>query len=265
MSMEQISPERQKVLHEIEKKLGTSFLNAGLLNQSLTHSSFGHEKKIGDNERLEFLGDAVLKLVISEYLFNKFPERAEGDLTKIRATVISDETLAEVGRKLLIGEYLLMSENEKRTGGVKRKSNLANTFEAVLGAVYLDSGLGKSRDLIIEFLRDECEKNSRSGYIRDYKSAVQEYAQKHRWELPRYNVVRESGPKHRRVFWMEVKIRGKRMGLGRGGNKKESEQRAAMQALRRMKMEEKEDKDNKKKEPEGFRGLISQVRKRIRI
>jgi ribonuclease-3 len=262
--MEQISPERQKELHEIEKKLGTTFLNTRLLNQSLTHSSYGHEHKINDNERMEFLGDAVLKLVISEYLFNKFPEKAEGDLTKIRAAVISDETLAEVGRKLAIGEYLLMSENEKRTGGVKRKSNLANTFEAVLGAVYLDSGLGKSRDLIIEFLRDECEKISRSGYISDYKSALQEYAQKHRWELPRYNIIRESGPKHRRVFWMEVKVRGKRVGLGRGGNKKESEQRAAMQALRRLKLEEKEDKDTKKKD-QGLRGIISQVRKRIRI
>ena len=146
--MDQISPEREKELHEIEKKLGTSFLNKGILNQALTHSSYGHEAKIPDNERLEFLGDAILKLVVSEYLYHKFPERAEGDLTKIRAAVISDDTLAAVGRRLFLGDYLLLSANEKRTGGARRKSNQANAFEAVIGAVYLDAGIGKVADYL---------------------------------------------------------------------------------------------------------------------
>ncbi|MEE8637857.1 MAG: ribonuclease III [Candidatus Margulisiibacteriota bacterium] len=259
--MEQIAPQREKELHEIEKRLGTCFLNKALLNQSLTHSSYGHEKKIPDNERMEFLGDAILKLVVSEYLYHKFPERAEGDLTKIRAAVISDETLAFVGRKLDIGNYLLLSANERRTGGVRRKSNLANAFEAVIGAVFLDGGIGKSRELILGILEKEIEKASRAGYIRDYKSALQEFTQKRKWELPRYRVIKETGPKHRRVFWMEVKIRGRRYGVGRGRNKKESEQRAAMQALRGLKTEKKETG----REGKGFRGIISQVRKRIKI
>ncbi len=262
--MEQISPRRREELNEIERKLGTVFLNKSLLNQSLTHSSFGHEKKIEDNERLEFLGDAILKLAVSEYLYHKFPEKAEGDLTKIRAAVISDESLSNVGRKLSLGNYLLMSANEKRTGGVRRKSNLANTFEAILGAVFLDAGLGKSRELILAFLSGEIDKVSRAGYISDYKSALQEYAQKHKWELPRYKVTKETGPKHRRVFWMEVKIRGKKGGMGRGRNKKEAEQRAAMQALRALKAEE---KSGKKKGQKGrsVRGFFSQVRRKIKI
>jgi ribonuclease-3 len=263
--MEQITPERANALREIEQKLGTAFANPVLLNQSLTHSSYGHDYNLPDNERLEFLGDAVLKLVISEYIYNKFPERAEGDLTKIRASVISDETLAGVARKLVLGDYLLLSENEKKTGGTKRKSNMANAFEAVIGGVYLDAGLGKVRDLLVDSLRDEVEKLARAGYIRDYKSALQEYAQKRKWELPHYIVVKETGPKHRRVFWMEVKIKGRNYGVGRGRNKKEAEQRSAMQALRRLKTEEKENKEIKRKEVPGLRSIISQVRKRIKI
>ncbi|MBU1026497.1 MAG: ribonuclease III [Candidatus Margulisbacteria bacterium] len=262
--MEHISPQREKELQEIEKKLGAAFLNRTLLNQSLTHSSFGHERKVPDNERLEFLGDAVLKLVISEYLYHKFPEKAEGDLTKIRASVISDDTLALVGRKFNLGSYLHMSANERRTGGEKRKSNIANAFEALIGAVFIDAGIGKSRELILRGLESEIEKNSRAGYISDYKSTLQEYTQKRKWELPRYKVVKETGPKHRRVFWMEVKIKGKRFGVGKGGNKKESEQRAAMQALRKLKNEEKNKKKDRK-EDRLLGGIISQVRKRIKM
>jgi len=256
--MEQISPQREKELLDLETKLATSFSNKNILNQSLTHSSYGHEKQIPDNERLEFLGDAILKLVISEYIFHKFPEKAEGDLTKIRAVVISDDTLAKVGGRLLLGSYLLMSENERKTGGVRRKSNLANTFEALIGAVFIDAGLGKSREMIISFLAEAIEKFSRAGYISDFKSALQEYAQKKKWELPRYNVVKETGLKHRRVFWVEVKIRGRRYGLGRGRNKKEAEQRAAMQGLRRVQKE-------KKKPRPGIGKFISSVRKKINL
>jgi len=264
--MEQISAEREKELREIEEKLGISFLNKSLLNQSLTHSSYGNENKCPDNERLEFLGDAVLKLVVSEYIYNKFPAYPEGDLTKIRASVISDETLGKIGRKIDLGEYLLLSSNEKRSGGEKRKSNIANAMEAVIGAAYLDAGIGKSRDLIIEFLREEVETVSRAGYIRDYKSALQEYAQKNKWELPHYRVIKETGPKHRRVFWIEVKVRGRRFGIGRGRNKKEAEQRAATMALRRLKLEEKHPTTGQAGKPAtGIRGLISRVRKRIKL
>jgi ribonuclease-3 len=259
--MEQISPERLQELQEIENKLGLSFINKNILSQSLTHSSYGHEKNTGDNERLEFLGDAVLKLVVSEYIYNKFPTHAEGDLTKIRAAVISDDTLGKIGKRVDLGKYILLSENEKKGGGQKRKSNIANAFEALIGAVYLDMGLGKIRDLIVELLRDEIELVSRAGYITDFKSTLQEITQKSKWELPLYKVIKESGPRHRRVFWIEVKIRGKRFGIGRGPNKKEAEQRAATMAVRKIKHEEKEGK----KESTGLKALFSRARKRIKL
>lgn len=262
--MEQTAPEREKLLDELEKKLGVSFINKALLNQSLTHSSYGHEKTVPDNERLEFLGDAVLKLAVSEYIYNKFPQSNEGDLTKIRASVISDETLAKIGRKYNLGDYILLSANEKKSGGPRRKSNVANAMEALLGAVYLDAGIGRARDLIIDFLRDEIELVSRAGYIRDFKSALQEYSQKHKWELPHYRVIKESGPRHRRVFWMEVKIKGRRYGIGRGANKKEAEQKAATMAIKRLKAEERGDKPPRPEKP-GLRGLFSRVRKRIKL
>lgn len=259
--MEQLDPEREKELQELESKLSVSFLNRALLNQSLTHSSYGYENNCPDNERLEFLGDAVLKLAVSGYLYNKFPSHPEGDLTKIRAAVISDDTLGKVAARLEMGNYLLLSVNEKKNGGQKRKSNLANALEAIIGAVYLDAGIGKARDLIIEFLREEIEIVSRVGYIRDYKSALQEYSQKNKWDLPHYRTLKETGPKHRRVFWIEVKLRAKRYGIGRGRNKKEAEQRAACMALRKVKAEEK----TKQAGNPGIRGLISRVRGKIKL
>lgn len=234
-----MSMQREKDLAELEKKLGLSFLNKHLLNQSLTHSSFAHEAGIPDNERLEFLGDAVIKLVISEYIFHKFPTRPEGDLTKIRATVISDDTLSKVANSVNLGNFLLLSENEKKTGGHERKSNVANAFESIVGAIYLDAGLGKVRDFLIEFLRDEIEKVSKEGYIQDFKSALQEYVQKKKWILPQYKVITEIGPKHQKLFVIGVRIKGQIMGQGNGANKKEAEQKAAEEALKKLKSEEK--------------------------
>lgn len=274
--MQPLSPEREKSLQELEKKLDLAFLNKSLLNQALSHSSYGHEKSLPDNERLEFLGDAVLKLVTTEYLYNKFPERAEGDLTKIRASVISDDTLAVVGKELALGDHLLLSENEIKSGGQRRKSNVANAFEALIGAVFLDAGLGKSRDMVIDMLREEIEKVSKAGYISDYKSALQEYAQKRKYDLPQYRVIKESGPKHRRVFWMEVKVRGRRYGVGRGANKKEAEQRAAAMGLKRIKQEERGGAPEKRpparppvRRPEqktaGIRALLNKVKKKMNL
>lgn len=228
---------RENQLLDLEKKIGVTFLSKPLLDQALTHSSYAYEtrEKVPDNERLEFLGDAVLKLVISEYLYQKFPESQEGDLTKIRASVISDVTLAGVSRKIRLGRYMMLGANEKRTGGFDRKSNLANAFEALLGAVYLDGGIGKARDMVLMMLESEIEKVSKKGFIRDFKSALQELVQKKGWGLPNYSVVKETGPKHRRFFWTEVKVMGRALGTGKGPSKKESEQAAAKIALSAVK------------------------------
>lgn len=231
--------DREKRLDELEQKLGISFLNRRLLDQSLTHSSYANEQGMADNERMEFLGDAVIKLVISEYLFNKFPARPEGDLTKIRAAVISDDTLAKVANKIKIGNYILLSKNEKASGGSKRKSNMANAFEALVGAIFLDAGLGKSRDFLVQHLTPDMDRVSQVGYIVDFKSALQEFAQKRKWQLPYYKVIKESGPKHKKIFIVGVRVDGKIWGKGSGANKKEAEQGAAQQALRDLQKREK--------------------------
>jgi ribonuclease-3 len=255
------TPEAREIrLSELEQSLGLAFVNKSLLGQSLTHSSYAYENRgqqILDNERLEFLGDAVLKLVISEYLFNKFPEKAEGDLTKIRASVISDRTLAALSRKLKFGSYLLLGDNEIKTGGRLRKSNLANAFEAVVGAIYLDAGIGRARDFLLDNLKTEIEKVSQKGYIRDYKSALQELVQQKKWGLPQYRVVREVGPKHKKVFFIEVRVGNKKQGAGSGLSKKEAEQRAAFEALRKLKLE------NKKEEHKKEEGFFDKVRRRF--
>ncbi|KAF0133191.1 MAG: ribonuclease III [Candidatus Saganbacteria bacterium] len=248
--------ERNKELEELEKRLKMSFFNKSLLNQSLTHSSFAHEAGVPDNERLEFLGDAILKLAISEYIYNLFPTKPEGDLTKYRATIISDDTLAKISESINLGEALLLSENERMSGGAKRKSNLANVFEALLGAIYLDAGIGKARDFILEHLRGEVERVSKEGYISDFKSTLQEFVQKKKWDLPHYKVVMESGPRHNRIFEIDVKIKGRALGKGRGANKKEAEQKAAQQALKRLKLEEKKPIT---------KGVVSKVKKRLWI
>lgn len=225
-------------LRELESKLGITFVSISLLNQALTHSSYVHESRkhlLSDNERLEFMGDAVLKLVISEYLFDKYPDKAEGDLTKIRGTVISDVYLAEIARRLNLGKYLLFGKNEKSSGGEKKKSNLANALEAIIAAVYLDGGLEKARGLIINLLQDSIEEASAQDFIIDYKSALQEFTQKNRKNLPVYNVVKELGPKHKKVFWIEARIDNTRFGLGKGYTKKEAEQKAAKGALKNFK------------------------------
>ncbi|OGC12001.1 ribonuclease III [candidate division WOR-1 bacterium RIFOXYA12_FULL_52_29] len=251
--MEPLSPVRLTELQDLEKRVSVPFINQNLLNQAMTHSSYAHEKNLKDNERLEFLGDAVLKLVVTEYIYNKFPTHDEGDLTKIRAAVISDETLAKIGQQLELGEALLLSLNEKKGGGSNRKSNLANAFEALIGAVYLDAGLGRARDLILENLRGEIEIVSKVGYIRDYKSTLQEFVQKNKWTLPQYRVIKENGPEHRRIFFVEVKVNGKSLGIGRGNNKKEAEQRAATVALKALKGDDKKP------------GILSRIKKRLKI
>jgi ribonuclease III len=249
-----LTSRREQQLAELESKLGLSFVNKTLLSQAFTHSSYAHEStdKIFDNERLEFLGDAVIKLVISEYLYNKYPASQEGDMTKIRAVAISDEIFFDVAKRLKLGEYLLLGANEKRTGGAERKSNVANVFEAFIGALYLDAGLGKSRDILLGLLVPEIEKISKTDYMKDYKSALQEYVQKKKWGLPSYHVIKESGPKHKKMFSIEVMIKGQSHGVGQGHNKKEGEQAAAKVALLRF------------VKPQGkIKNFISNIKKKI--
>jgi ribonuclease-3 len=232
------SPERTEKLKEIKNRLKIPFLSDDLINQALTHSSYVNENKLSsmsDNERLEFLGDAVLKLIVSSYIYKKFPEHSEGDLTKMRAAVVSDLSLSEIAKGLDTGRYLLLGKNEKSSGGDRKKSNMANALEAIIAAVYLDQGLEKAKEIVVGLLKDPIERASAEDFIIDYKSALQELCQKNKWGLPYYAVKKEVGPKHKRIFWIEVKVKGMKFGFGKGFSKKEAEQNAAKEALFELK------------------------------
>ncbi len=210
------------------------FNNKDLLKVALTHSSFArHSKQPGveDNERLEFLGDAVLKLIVSQYLFDRFGDYDEGRLTKLRAQIVSDKTLAGFAQSLNLGERILFSFGEKNSGGPARISNLANAFEAILGAIYLDKGLQEATDFLVPYIEKFGEE-----WV-DAKSELQELSQKKKIDLPTYRVFKEEGPDHKKQFHIEasVMIEGRTVtAFGDGPSKKEAEQLAAAHLLKKI-------------------------------
>ena len=226
------------------ERLGYKFQHPLLLKQALTHKSFVSDKteaNVGNNERIEFLGDAVLDLVISEMLIEKFPEMDEGGLSKFRASLVSEHGLSQLARQLELGRCLLLGRGEEVTGGREKPSLLADTFEAVLAAVYLDSreeyGISIISQIIQNLFLPHLPENA-DGYItRDYKSELQEYVQKLSGVPSTYKVIEESGPDHDKEFTMAVYIREKEYGRGVGPTKKMASQIAAENALLRIKKE----------------------------
>lgn len=205
-----------------------------LLHQALTHSSFANESKnqgIAYNERLEFLGDAVLDLVISEHLFRRFPNLPEGELTKARAMVVCEPTLARHASDLKIGQYLLLGKGEASSGGRERISILADAFEAVIGAIYLDSGFSEAARFVLEQLTEDLLLIERGDYQKDYKTLLQEVIQKNGDSKISYEIIGEWGPDHDKTFDAAVIVNSAQLGHGTGRSKKEAEQRAARQAL----------------------------------
>ena len=223
---------RKEQLVELERALSYRFHRIELLNQALTHKSYVHEQRepVQHNERLEFLGDAVLGLVISDYCYGKFADLAEGELSKLRASLVNDGNLARIARRLELGSYLLVGRGEELTGGRAKASLLADTFEAVLAAIYLDSSLGDVYQVILQCFQEDLNTVLHEGY-RDYKSELQEYTQEKFGCVPTYIVVRERGPDHEKVFEVELAIRRQFQGLGAGKSKKEAEQDAARKVL----------------------------------
>lgn len=218
-----------KNLLNLEHSLGYYFNDKNLLKTALLHKSFGNEnrkyKKI-NNERLELLGDAVLGLVIAEYLFMHYREASEGTLAKMKSMIVSEPILAKISRELKIGDYLLLSKGEEMTGGRDRDSILGDVFEAVLGAIYIDSSFQDAKDYALHHMKKYIDHIEEDEDILDYKSILQEYIQKKFKEVPMYQVIEESGPDHMKEFKIEVKIKG-RKGLGIAGSKKKAEQLSA--------------------------------------
>ena len=226
---------RRKGKEGIEKILGARFRDRELLRRALTHRSYAHEASLGPygtNERLEFIGDAALDLVVSDYLYTCHGHLDEGDLTRIRSYLVNMNSLADTARKLGIGPYILLSREERADGGDDKSSILADTLEALIGAAYLDLGLEKTRRMVLRLFRDKLEEAVSGPLDFDYKSQLQELLVKERGALPKYR-LREEGPDHRKVFHAAVYLGSEKLGQGRGTSKKEAEQEAAREALQR--------------------------------
>lgn len=224
------SDERQEALARLEGKINYSFRNPQLLNHALTHKSFVHESGGTDNEKLEFFGDSIIAMIVNEYLYQQFPDYSEGKLSTIKAVVVSKPILAKRAAQLQVGEYLLLGKGENAGGGRTRPSLLANAFEALVAAIYLDSGLPECRQFLLNQLKSEIETVDGKRHGRDHKCLLQEYAQSEYGFIPDYHVVSTNGPEHKKSFEVTVSFENTVWGKGRGTSKKEAEKAAAQDA-----------------------------------
>ena len=228
----------------LEKRVSYKFRNRGLLEHALTHRSRAHEDTSGDvvdNESLEFLGDAVIGLIIADLLFREFPDYDEGQKSKVKAMLVSSPSLARLGKQIALGDHLLLGRGEEKTGGRKKPGLIADTYEALVAAIYLDGGIEAARAFIEQQFRDPIEAVRDTGLTdlsSDHKSALQEWLQSHDLPLPEYRLAREIGPDHQKVFEVQVWVKGEALAHAEGRSKKEAEQRAAQWALERLGEEE---------------------------
>lgn len=224
---------RYRQLNKFQNLIKIKFKDKSLLNRALTHRSFTNESgfQVKDNEKLEYLGDSVLALVVNEYLFKRFGEYLEGDLAKIKSAVVSEVTLAKVADEINLGSFILIGKGEEQSGGRERPSILANSLEAVIGAVYLDAGLKETKKFVLNLIKRDIERIDNMSYSRDPKTTLQEYVQKKYKERPQYEVIKEIGPDHQKEFSIKLSIHGNDIAIGRGTSKRKAEMDAAQQAL----------------------------------
>lgn len=240
-----LTQHRQNELRKLLEHLGLEINTPKLLDQALTHSSYTFENKtssLDNNERLEFLGDAVLKLIASRYLYERFPEYAEGELTKIRAILVSDNVIARLAKDLDLGKFLKIGFHEDKMGGRHRSSTLACTFEAMLGAFYLDGGIEPIYSALTGLLEGEVTEIDSSATKYNFKAMLQEYTQANSKGLPEYRVTEEKGPAHDKTFKIDVFVNEEPLGYGTGKSKKEAQQRAAEVALNSLGLLKEEEK-----------------------
>ncbi|RCW61990.1 RNAse III [Halanaerobium sp. ST460_2HS_T2] len=227
----------RRKIKEFEKSLKLDFNDKLLIQRALTHKSYPNENRrlnIKDNERLEFLGDSVLSLSVSTYIFKKFSDLPEGELAKMRAVIVSAPILAEVAKRIELGQFLFLGKGEEMTGGRERDSILADTMEAIFGALYLDQGFTVAADFILELLKVDIVNVAEGNHIQDYKTMLQEVIQENGNHRPEYEVVDEEGPDHNKTFIVAVKLNDDNLGSGQGSSKKEAEQEAAKVALNKL-------------------------------
>ena len=224
-------------MKDTERYIGYIFKDKELLKTALSHSSYANEKHTRNNERLEFLGDSVLSIIISDYIFHKMKNVNEGDLSKFRATLVCESSLAEVAKKINLSELVFLGRGEEKTGGRRRPSVISDAFEAVLGAIYLDSGLETARKWLLGLMTDRIELVLSGGLYSDYKTTLQEIVQRDGRSAVTYKTISEDGSEHNRRFTVQVEINGRPHGTASGRSKKEAEQKAAEQLIGRLKNE----------------------------
>ena len=225
----------------LQKRLGYKFRNLAFLRQSLTHRSFANEAddpRFEDNEKLEFLGDSIIGFVISELLYQTFPQFREGDLSRVKSHVVSEPFLARLARELDLGDFLLLGKGEAASGGQKKSSLLSNSYEAVVAAIYLDGGIEPAWDFLIRCFKERIEFLIRNRRILDHKSLLQEHSQEMFNCIPLYRLRRITGPDHDRTFEIALMIKGEVFSVGTGKNRKEAEQAAAKAALSKLNINE---------------------------
>ena len=222
-------------LEEIEKSIGYTFKNKELLKKALTHTSYAYENNKESNEKLEFLGDSILEFISSKYLFENYPKLREGEMTKVRATVVCEKSLYKVAKLHNFSDFLYLGKSEQKTGGNKRPAILADSVEAVIAAIYLDGGIEEANRFIVENLKEEIDIATKHVGDKDYKTVLQEKLQIHGDVDIKYTIIRESGPDHDKTFEAEVKYNGKKLAEGKGKSKKEAQMQAAKKALENLK------------------------------
>lgn len=234
------SQDAKKRMEAFQQDNGIFFSNESVLYEAFTHSSYVNEhrrKAFIDNERLEFLGDAVLELAVSNYLFDRYPKMTEGELTKLRASIVCEPSLVHLANELKLGTYILLGKGEENTGGRQRPALLADVFEALVGALYLDKGLEPVIALLEKVMFPKVEIGAFSK-VTDYKSQLQELVQQDNAGQLKYDIIDEKGPAHNRVFVSQVSLDGQALGEGSGRSKKEAEQQAAQLAIVKLKAED---------------------------
>lgn len=218
-------------LENLEKEIGYKFKNIELLKNALRHTSYAYEHHVSSNEKLEFLGDSILEFVSSEYMYKKYSNLKEGEMTKVRATVVCEQSLYKIAILHNFSDFLYLGKSEVMTGGNKRPAILADSVEAVIAAIYIDGGLEPAKKFIVDNLKDEIEKATKHVGEKDYKTVLQEELQKNGDVKIQYKIIKEIGPDHNKTFEAEVALNGKVLAKGEGKSKKEAEMQAAKKAL----------------------------------
>lgn len=222
-------------LAKLEASIGYIFKNKNLLKNALTHKSFAYENKVDSNEKLEFLGDSILEFISSKYIYGKYPKLKEGEMTKVRAEVVCEDSLFKVAERHNFSDFLYVGKSEQINHGNKKKAILADSIEATIAAIYFDSNLENAERFIIDNLKDAIEESTKSVGMKDYKTVLQEKLQSNGEVKIQYSIVDEQGPDHDKMFTAEVECNGVKLAIGKGRTKKSAEMEAAKKALSNMK------------------------------